>query len=348
MKVLFQFLLLMAICCSSFAHEGRSNKDSSRHYFELGANAEAVRKYNDAWLYYEKATRFDPSDTAAFSRLANVCFSINKIPAAIGALEALSNLNPNDYPLQWRLIRIYYNNGQYAKVISLLPSLRKHFTETPGWNFMLGKSYYLLPNPDYDRAVEHLKLSLKEDRPHAEAAYLIARLLVKMEHYEASVPYYELSFSLDSIPKPNHQYELAQILFTARKPKEAVAYFRRAKESGYPQSDNFDQNYAIALADAGQADSAVRILEEMLVRRERDKGIITLLADICYQSGRFRQSISYWERLLDIDPKDARVWYQIGKCHINLGNERYGKALCNKAIEMDPSLQLLRQKKELF
>lgn len=190
---------------------------------------------------------------------------------------------------------------------------------------MLGKSYYQLPSPDYDKAIEYLTLSLKENPPNAEAAYLIARMYVKMDNYAAAVPFFELSLSLDTIPQPTRFYDLALALFAVGKPKEAIPYFNKARENGYPQTDQFYRNYAAVLADAKQAGEAIAILEKILSTREKDRGIIRMIADICYESGQYEKAIDYYDRLLELDPDNARVVYQIGNCFFNLGQEKKGK-----------------------
>ncbi len=330
MKKLFLLIFFAVTPFWALATHRTTDKDSAAHYLQMGATEEAARKYNAAWLYYDKATQFDPSNVEAWLRMADVCFLIRKNKCGIDALEAVRDLRPQDYALQWKLIRIYYGYDQYAKVVALLPSLREHVSATPGWLFMLGKSYYTLSNPDYDKAMEYLKRSLKKEGPNAEAAYLIARMQVKMENYAAAVPFFELSLSLDTIPQPTHMYDLALVLYTAGKPHEAIPYFIKARKNGYPQTDSYARNFATTLADAQQPGEAIAILEKLLARREKDLGIIRMIADISYISGHYQKAIDFYDRLLEIDPDNARVVYQIGSCYVKLGKEKDGKTLFKK------------------
>ena len=49
------------------------------------------------------------------------------------------------------------------------------------------------------------------------------------------------------------------------------------------------------------------------------------------------------QKLLEMDMADAKALYQAGLCFIKKGNEDKGQQMCDKAIQMDPSLAGLRQ-----
>jgi tetratricopeptide (TPR) repeat protein len=86
----------------------------------------------------------------------------------------------------------------------------------------------------------------------------------------------------------------------------------------------------------------------MLSRRPQDLGLLNGLADVCYHSGRYKEAIAYWDRVLGFDDKNARVIYQIGTAYIKMGNEKEGQQLCDHAIGMDPSLAVLKHKKQMM
>ncbi|MDX2049232.1 MAG: tetratricopeptide repeat protein, partial [Chitinophagaceae bacterium] len=69
------------------------------------------------------------------------------------------------------------------------------------------------------------------------------------------------------------------------------------------------------------------------------------LADTYYRAGKYKEAIEYWDKVLFYDKQHARSLYMIGMSYQKKGDNQKGKALCDKAIEMDPSLQYLRQKK---
>jgi hypothetical protein len=51
--------------------------------------------------------------------------------------------------------------------------------------------------------------------------------------------------------------------------------------------------------------------------------------------------------LLTLNPKDAQALFMAGMTFQKKGDKQKGQKICDKAIEMDPSLASHRQKQEL-
>ena len=60
-----------------------------------------------------------------------------------------------------------------------------------------------------------------------------------------------------------------------------------------------------------------------------------------------RGTYSLFEIVDGLDKTNARVLYMIGLSYQKKGDKQKGMQLCDKAIEMDPSLNSLRQKQDL-
>jgi tetratricopeptide (TPR) repeat protein len=211
---------------------------------------------------------------------------------------------------------------------------------------MLGKSYHSVQN--YGKAIEFLQISQKEDPKNAESAYLIGRMFVQMANYKAAIPYYTQALNLDSTSQPSRTYEYALVLATAGQFDASVKTFQKAIDRGYKPRDDFYMNMAYTMADAHKTDEAIKMMKEMLSRRPQDLGLLNGLADVCYHSGRYKEAIGYWDQILGADDKNARVLYHIGLAYIKMGNNKDGQHLCDQAIGMDPSLAVLKHKKQLM
>jgi tetratricopeptide (TPR) repeat protein len=270
---------------------------------------------------------------------------MNRMAPAIKAMESVASLHPNDYNNQWRLAQIYFNYGQYDKVIAVVPTLHTKVADAKGWAFMLGKAYHSKQN--YGKAIDYLQQAMKDEPTNAEAPYMVGRMLVQMENYKNAVSFYKKSLALDSTSQPTRIYELALVLATAERFDESIAYFQQALNKGYKARDDFYMNMAYTMADAHKTDEAIKMMREMLSRRPQDLGLITGLADICYHSGRYKDAIAYWDRLLAEDDKNARALYQIGLAYIKMGNEKDGQSLCDRAISMDPALAVLKHARQM-
>jgi tetratricopeptide (TPR) repeat protein len=321
------------------------NRDSASFYLKLGKDEQAARKYSSAWKYFEKSAQYDSRNADAQLAIAEVCLKMNRMAPALKALEAASNLRPTDYDTKWKLVQLYYNFGQFNKVIEIMPGLHSKVADPKGWAYMLGKSYHSVQN--YGKAIEYLQIALKDEPNNAEPPYLIGRMYVQMANYKAAIPYYEKTLAMDSTTQPGRTYEYALVLATAEKFDASIACFQKALGRGYKPRDDFYMNMAYTMADAHKTDQALNMMKDMLRRRPQDLGLLSGLADVCYHSGRYKEAIGYWDRLLAADDNNARALYQIGLAYIKMGNEKDGQQLCDRAIVMDPALAVLKHARQM-
>jgi tetratricopeptide (TPR) repeat protein len=69
-----------------------------------------------------------------------------------------------------------------------------------------------------------------------------------------------------------------------------------------------------------------------------------MIAEASYDAKRYEDAINYWDQVLTIDKQNAASLYMIGMSYQKKGEKQKGIALCDKAIEMDPSLAKNKQK----
>lgn len=336
--------LIIAIGSAMPALAGTVNADSASYHYQLGRQAFEARKYNVAWLEYEKASKFDPDNIQYYLDIALLCQKyLNKPAPAVEALETAYRLKPTDMQVLQSLMEYYALFGQSQKVIELGPQVLKANPQAKGIYFAMGEAYYKQQN--FGQALSMMSKAIREDDKNAEAYYLSGRMLLNMANYNQAVKYYETYLKLDST-KPVRAYEFAMLLATANDYKRSVEWFQKTLDMGYQPNDEFYKNMAYTYADAKMSDKGIAMLKELLEKRPMDVALLDGIADACYRAGRYKEAINYWDRIFDIDANNARTLYRIGLAYIKSGREDEGKKYCDKAIAMDPSLEVLRHKKE--
>jgi tetratricopeptide (TPR) repeat protein len=88
-------------------------------------------------------------------------------------------------------------------------------------------------------------------------------------------------------------------------------------------------------------------LLDLLRLRPSDKNLMYTVAEAYYNAKKYDDAISYYDEVLRMDKQSADALYMIGMSYQKKGEKQKGMQLCDKAIEMDPSLQSLKQKKEM-
>ncbi len=276
---------------------------------ELGITAVELRKYDNAKLAFVKVIGWKKDDTAAITNLANLCFWLRQWPEA----------------------------AQYAQKAQQLHAGKN-------WDYIIGRSFY--EQEDYGQAFKYLQAAAKEDSTNAEIPYLIARAFVDMNNYKPAVAYFQKAISLDS-SKVQWIYECALTCATIYDDKTAIKYYELAALKGYKKDNDFYENLSDSYVAAGQPEKGLELMMHVLEKKPADLDLLYSIANVNYKLKRYDSAIDYWDRILSYDKQNARALYMIGMSYQKKGDTQKGRQLCDKAIEMDPSLKNLKQEKKI-
>ncbi|MCC7379773.1 MAG: hypothetical protein IT255_10460 [Chitinophagaceae bacterium] len=83
-------------------------------------------------------------------------------------------------------------------------------------------------------------------------------------------------------------------------------------------------------------------------RKPGDKELIRDVAVAFYDRKMYDKCLEYCQKLMEMDMKDGKALYQAGLCFQKKGEVTKGQQMCDKAIELDPSLAGLRHKKMIM
>jgi tetratricopeptide (TPR) repeat protein len=128
---------------------------------------------------------------------------------------------------------------------------------------------------------------------------------------------------------------------------DALKYILLAGERGYPKDNTYMQNLGIAYIDAGKFNEGIAILNDVLKKRPADLNLLDMIAQSYYESGKYDEAMNDWDAILGYDKSNASALYMIGMCYLKKGDKSKGTQLCDKAIQMDPSLAMYKQKREM-
>jgi len=201
---------------------------------------------------YRDALRLRPDHAEALSHQAHALFSLHRLPEAHHSLDAALSVWP-DFP------EAHFHRGLFLQHENRLDEAEVCYRHA------------LDLNPHYPQALENLAFVLHKlarsdqecvallDRclkikPHAVAALKArASLLVGLRMLEEAMADYDLAAALDPDDARTQVYR-AETLLLRRRPAEAIAAFRRAKELG---AEGDDLDYALAsLGEAPAPNSA--------------------------------------------------------------------------------------------
>ena len=292
----------------------------------------------------DKAIAFQSQDAAVLRDLGALLADQHKYGPALEHFKKAIQLNGSDTALLRQSLQLAYQLRQHEDVILFAERLKKADPKQ-SVAIYLGKVYY--ETEDYGKAIQYLTQAAKENPTLADAPYLLAKSYADMMNFKGAIPFFLKALELD--PKqPNWTYELGLSYYAIHDDVNSLKYIQLAAEVGYKKDNDYLENLAIAYLNVGQFDQGVGLLKEALGRRPSDFNLLNMLAEAHYGKAKFTEAIEYWDRVLEYDKGNASALYMIGMSYQKMGgkqNADRGIALCDKAIEMDPTLASLKQKK---
>lgn len=330
------FLLFLIISNFSFAN----SVDSADFYFKKGMAEKEAGKFLTAFESFEKATTFNPKYTDAYLQQGLTALDMRKLDKALKSFNKVAELEPNNTIAIKELAQLYFNYRQYDKAIAFAQKCK----DCENKNSIIGRSLYA--QEDYASAEKYLLNAIEQNSNDAEVTYTLARNYLDMEDYKKAVPYYNKAVNLPGAQN-SWMYELGLLQYNNANYKEAVAAFNLAAENGYTQSNDFKENLAYASIYNNDFEKGEALLLEVLKRKAGNKTLLRDMATVFYEKKQYDKSLIYCQQLLEADDKDAKALYQAGLNFIKKGNKDRGQQMCDKAIEIDPSLESLRRKKDM-
>lgn len=316
-----------------------AQSDSAQFYFESGNQKVEQKLYNAAQKDYEQAIRINPKFVAAYLANGKVDMQANRIYQAGQNFNKAYELDPSNKEIIRHLMEWNFNSRQNQKAIELAAQCGCMAADR-----ITGMSYYRLE--DYGRAETYLLKALKKDPKDGEAAYALGRTYMELENVKATIQYYQMA--VDASPeRGNWQYELALLYYNVSDYKKSLKCFEGAITAGYRQDNDFLENLGFCQLYAGEIDQAMKSLNQVIDRKPDNATLMSDIGYAMYMTKRYQGAVEFYEKALTINPKDASSLFMAGMSFQKMGQKDKGQAICDKAIEMDPSLAKNRQKKEM-
>ncbi len=336
MKSNLLILTFLVITSSAFGQT-----DSADFFYQKALKEKEAGRKLEVWKNLDKAFKYKPDDKAIVSELATILLDLRKYGQAKEMFKKLEQLGENSPALYKQILTLSYNTKQFDDAIIYAEKLKKA-DPNEKVSLYIGKINYDRDN--YGEAIKYLLVAEKEEPQNAEIPYLIAHSYADMANYNLCLPYFEKAIQLD-VSKNNWVYELGLVCYAMHADKDALKYMLLAAERGYKRDNDYLENLGIAYLNTGNLDDGLKILKEILAKKPSDMNILNMVAEAYYYTGKFAEAIDYWDLVLTYDKTNAQSLYMIGMSYQKKGEKDKGITLCDKAIEMDPSLSSYKQKK---
>jgi tetratricopeptide (TPR) repeat protein len=334
----------VAILClalvANIAVEAQS--DSAKALFQRGQVEFAAGRYKPAFEHYRKATSLDTNYVDAYRALGLAAMEVRQFEVAKQSFKKVLQSNPADPVAIESMGNIAFSFRRWDDAIAYGQKMLD-LKVGKRVNYIIGKSYYEKEN--FGSAFRFLDAAYKEEPQNAEIPFLFARSFVEMSNYKMAVKYYQEAIALDS-SKVSWIYELGMAYQAVPDDKAAVPIYELAIAKGYKMDNDVMENLSSAYIAACVPEKGIAMLEKMLEMRPADLDLLYFMGDTYYRMGKYDQAITHWDKILSYDKQNARSLYMIGMAFQKKGDTKKGQAICDKAIELDPCLTVMRKEKQ--
>ena len=330
-------LILITLSFNAFAQ----TPETSSFYFEKGIQEKAAKRYLVASTHFENAIKLDPKYTQAYIENGLVNKEMRRTDAAKANFTKALELDNNNEVAIMELVDLYFSYRQFQNAIDFAQKCKS----CPGKDRIIAMSYFQME--DYGKA-EKILLDLAAKNPQdAEVMYTLARTYLEMGFEGKAIPFYVKALQLDDTKSKWH-FELGLLYYNNDNYKNAVLSFNKAADQGYTRSNDFNENLGFAYIYSKEFEKGEALLTEIVSRKPGNKELLRDIAQAFYDVKMYDKCLDYCQKLMEMDMKDGKALYQAGLCFQKKGEVSKGQQMCDKAIELDPTLAGLRKKKEIM
>ncbi len=334
------YVVTLLLLSGSFSATSQ-NRDSSNSFLQKATIAKQERRIQLAMNLFEQAVKWDTTNIDALKAMGEYGIESRNYRQAVDAYTRWNRLDPNNESTFQQLATLYFNLGRHQDALSFTEKWEKLHKDKP-MHYIAGMSNYYLEN--YPQAINRLLYAAETDTSNAVLYYTIGRSYLEMERYKQAIPYYQKAANADQ-KNARYVFEMAMVYYAIPDDKNAIAMFELAAQRGWVQNADYFESVAYCYMNIGNFAKSTEYLQKSLDKRPSSISIRYALAESQYKGGQYQDAIDNWDQILQVDNKNARSLYMIGMCYQKMGQKDKGMALCDKAIEMDPSLNSLKQKK---
>jgi len=262
---------------------------SAKIYAVLGYTYEQQKEYKKAIEAYRKAIALDRDNLDAMRGLAQNLMNDGQTDAALEQYQIIADANPEDFQTHLRMAEIYRRQGKFDLALDNLKQAQAMVQDSMEVPYTMASIYQAQGR--YDEAIPLLEDLLKKtEKPDGNyskdektnRAVFLERLGTIYRDQNNNVKAIETFRKMLTLGDDNAERGYQQIIDTERSAKQWQAATDTAKEAvqRFPDDRDLKMAYAAQLADTGQADEGIKLVQSLLKDKPEDRTVYITLAQM--------------------------------------------------------------------
>jgi|GEM_PF-1104960 len=194
-----------------------------------------------------------------------------------------------------------------------------------------------------DRFEEAVRLGLSGGLK-TEAEYMRGLSHYHIEEYEEAIEALEKALAGGKRDTPVYFY-LGLAWLGRGNPEKALAFLLEALSSTPSAEDLFHVLFYVAhaLKELGRYEDALEYLKRAESMGQARKEVMNLSGFCLFKLARYDEAIECFRTCLEVDPRSAIDWANIGSCLRDKGDRQGAIAMYRKALSLDPGIEFARE-----
>jgi tetratricopeptide (TPR) repeat protein len=318
-------------------------------WFTKGTTAFADGNMVDAGRYFEKALKRDPLNASAHNKLSIVHWKLGNLEDSLNHLTQALEWDPNDKDIIIHCCDVFRATGRAQDAEEILNA----YVERNPWDNELRQHLENLP-----------RANSSHGQPFDSAQFFVDQGQLQFEKGKRERARACFEIALEQNPNYAKAHSnLGVLSWQEGDLEKALEYLHKALQLD-PEDFDILFNSAKALAAAGELDIASDLLKLYLQKNPRDEAgwedydailrqnggsqwkresLTAEVADIYVRMGEELAQANdtlgagqAFQRALQVDPTHVEPYYQLGRLHLELGQESEALAILSEGLRLHP------------
>lgn len=273
--------------------------DTECSYFNFlwGKAAEQEGKFEEAGYAYEQSLLCDRLATQVMRSLAALLLKTGKRQEAIGWLNKVVELDPQDDEARILLAKIHASMGSFSEAVEIYQAILEKDPQNFNVMLMLGGLYARFQK--FSQAQEILERLVEQNQDSYAAYYYLAKLYRELLFYDKALAAYRRALELNW--SNMLALETADLYEREKQEEEAVKLYERILLEN-PSDERLRGYLARMLLRMGKVDRAIEELEKVRSYSPEPRIIDLTISKILLDNNRFEQAIARLTPMLGEEP----------------------------------------------
>ncbi len=336
-------------------------------YGSLGAVYQKQGAWQKAVEMYEKAIQADPRNVAMLSSLALCEAKSGNVNEAVISYEQVVAMNPDAIEETRDLGDLYAKQNKMSQAISMY---KKYLEKKPG-DFHTAKAVgdYSYNHKNYDEAIKYYSMVTGADSKNAyfllkygQACYFaknykkaaevlnqcaaltpmnaeIYKMLYDISDKNNGTKAEQITYLRKYVSvKPGDaamQKDLGDLQYEQKNMDAALAAYRAALTAD-PSIKGFYKRYVELVSLKGVQEDIIKAMKGAVAAGEADATMYETIGGIELKAGANAKAMEYYQKSLQLDPKNVKVLSALAQCQAKSGNVNDAVISYEQAIAMNP------------